>query len=228
MVLRSCRRARASPQPPGPARAKVIQFPHNEPDGIRTWPCAKVIGIHGKSSGVVVTTIAETRDENNEVVNEQYFARFFRGGVWPHQVGEPAPSHAFAPALRKRSPDFVIDQRFDEDQTFRYTGPSGDTMPIHLDDAVAKKFGLPGNIIHGLCTMAFASHAVLSQVAPNAPGRLKRLAVRFSSPARPGDVRTTSIWKSGSADGRDLYAFESVNDSGTALIKDGLAEVEQA
>jgi len=96
------------------------------------------------------------------------------------------------------------------------------------DDAVAKKFGLSGIIIHGLCTMAFTSHAVLSQVAPNAPERLKRLAVRFSSPARPGDVMTTSIWKSGLADGRDLYAFESVNDSGTALSKDGLAEVEQA
>src|SRR5207248_864423 len=41
---------------------------------------AKVAGIHGKSSGVVVNTLVETRDATDALVNEQYFAAFFRGG----------------------------------------------------------------------------------------------------------------------------------------------------
>ena len=60
-------------------------------------------------------------------------------------------------------------QTFDADQTFRYSEPAGDPMPIHLDEDFAKAMGLPGIIIHGLCTMAFTSHALLSQVRPHDP-----------------------------------------------------------
>jgi acyl dehydratase len=183
---------------------------------------AKVVGIHGKSSGVVVTSVAETRDAEDLLVNEQYFSGFFRGGEWPNQAGTPAPTHAFDESLRQRAADFVVEQKFDLDQTFRYAEPAGDPMPIHLDDEFAKKMGLPGIIMHGLCTMAFTSHAVLSQVAPNNPERLKRLAVRFASPGRPGQVMTSSIWRAGNG----ILRFESANDEGQILIKDGLAEVE--
>jgi acyl dehydratase len=185
---------------------------------------SKVVGIHGKSSGVVVTTVAETRDEKDELVNEQYFAGFFRGGEWPHEAGTPAPAHAFDEALRGRPADFVVEQKFDADQTFRYAEPAGDPMPIHLDEEIAKSMGLPGIIMHGLCTMAFTSHALLSHVAPNNPERLKRLAVRFAAPGRPGQVMTTSVWDTGNG----TYTFEGVNDDGQILIKDGLAEIEGA
>ena len=182
---------------------------------------AKVVGIHGKSSGVIVTSVAETRDVDDLLVNEQYFSGFFRGGQWPNQAGTPAPTHAFDESLRRRAADFVVEQKFDLDQTFRYAEPAGDPMPIHLDDEFAKKMGLPGIILHGLCTMAFTSHAVLSQVAPEHPERLKRLAVRFAAPGRPGQVMTTSMWR-----GDGILRFESVNDEGQILIKDGLAELE--
>ena len=185
---------------------------------------SKVVGIHGKSSGVVVTSIAETRDAKEELVNEQYFAGFFRGGDWPHEAGSPAPQHTFDQTLRGRAADLVVEQKFDADQTFRYAEPAGDPMPIHLDEEFAKNMGLPGIIMHGLCTMAFTSHALLSHVAPNNPERLKRLAVRFAAPGRPGQVMTTSVWHAG--DG--VYKFESVNNEGQVLIKDGLAEIEGA
>ncbi|MCZ8381281.1 MaoC/PaaZ C-terminal domain-containing protein [Mycobacterium sp. CPCC 205372] len=184
----------------------------------------KVVGIHGKSSGVVVTTMAETRDGSLGLVNEQYFSGFFRGGDWPHASGTPARDHAFDENLRGRAADFVVEQKFDTDQTFRYAEPAGDPMPIHLDDEIARSMGLPGIILHGLCTMAFSSHALMSHVAPDKPELLKRLAVRFATPGRPGQVMTTSVWKSG--DG--TYRFEGVNDDGQVLIKDGLAEFEGA
>jgi acyl dehydratase len=189
---------------------------------------SKVIGIHGKSSGVVVTTIGETRDEKDELVSEQYFVGFFKGGNWPHEAGTPAPEHIFDEALRARPADFVVEQKFDEDQTFRYAEPAGDPMPIHLDDDIAKQMGLPGIIMHGFCTLAFASHALLSEVSPDNPQRLKRLAARFATPGRPGQVMTTSFWNTGKNEGRDVFKFESANNDGQILIKDGLAEIEGA
>jgi acyl dehydratase len=94
-------------------------------------------------------------------------------------------------------------------------------MPIHLDDALAKSMGLPGIIIHGLCTMAFTSVAVIQNECPDDPTRLQRLAVRFAKTIQPEQSITTRIWNAGN--GR--YAYETTSDEGTVVIKDGLAEV---
>jgi acyl dehydratase len=187
---------------------------------------AKPIGIDGKNSGVVVTTLLETRCSRGDLVNEQYFVGFFRGGVFRGTMGASAPQHSFPESIRASERDFVVPQRFDEDQTFRYAEPAMDPMPIHLDDDFAKQMGLPGIIIHGLCTIAFVSHALITQISPKDPARLKRLAVRMSKPARPGESIKTSVWRRDHADGRDAYAFETSGDEkpGKFVLTDGLAE----
>lgn len=188
---------------------------------------AKVVGVHGRSSCVVVTTLLETRDANEELVNEQYFTGFFRGGELDGGQGEEPQAHSFDAVLREREPDAVVVQKFDEDQTFRYSEASGDLMPINLDDDFAKAMGLPGIIIHGLCTMAFTSRAVIETACPEDPSRLRRLVVRFSSPAQPRHTITTELWRvsTGSTTEATTYAFETVTDEGTFVIRDGLAEI---
>ena len=115
---------------------------------------------------------------------------------------------------------------FDADQTFRYAEPAGDPMPIHLDAEFAQQMGLPGIIMHGLCTSAMLSHVLIQHAATDRPETLKRLAVRFSKPGIPGESMTTSVWHAGDRNGREIYSFESVNPAGELLIRDGLAEFE--
>ncbi len=189
---------------------------------------AQVVGIHGRSSGIVVTTVVETRGTDGELVNEQYFTGFFGGGRLGSGYGEEPPGHAFDPLWRERDPDASVVQKFDHDQTFRYAQAAGDPMPIHLDDEFAKSMGLPGIIVHGLCTMAFTSRAVIERACPDDPTRLKRLAVRFSAPAQPKHAITTDIWCTGVSHGRVVYGFETTNDEGAFVIKDGRAEVAEA
>ena len=157
-------------------------------------------------------------------MNEQYFIGFFRGGEFDGSVGVKSPEHTFPEPLRARRPDFTVASQFDEDQTFRYAEASGDPMPIHLDDDLAKQMGLPGIIIHGLCTIAFTSRALITNVSPNDPTRLKRLAVRVSKPAFPRETITTCAWHA--PDG--TYRFETTGDDapGKLVISDGLAEFE--
>jgi acyl dehydratase len=81
--------------------------------------------------------------------------------------------------------------------------------------------GLPGIIVHGLCTMAFTSRAVIESFCPEDPSRLKRIAVRFSATAFPRNTITTSLWTG--ADG--IVHFETTSEEGTSIIKDGLAEI---
>jgi hypothetical protein len=68
----------------------------------------------------------------------------------------------------------------------------------------------------------FTSVAAIQHASPDDPTRLRRLAGRFASIALPEQTITTSIWNVG--DG--AYAYETANDAGGVVIKDGLAEFE--
>lgn len=187
---------------------------------------AIVVGITQRSTGAVVIAKGETRDADGELVVEQLMTYFVRGGDLGESVGEALPEHAFPAALAGTDPVASVAHGYDPDTTQRYSKASGDPMPIHLDDAFAKKMGLPGIIVHGLCTMAYTSRAVIGEFCPQDPTRLKRLAVRFSSIVQPSETVTTALWRDGhTPDGSARVVFQTTSSTGAVAIKDGLAEI---
>ncbi|MGY4710858.1 MaoC/PaaZ C-terminal domain-containing protein [Mycolicibacterium sp. CBM1] len=184
----------------------------------------KMIGYEGLENGTRAAILLECRTDSGELVNEQYVTCFVRGFDAGKKIGALAPSHKFDERLRAEAPLAKVAQHIDVDQTFRYAPASGDPMPIHLDEEVAKDAGLPGIIAHGLCTMAFTSWAVLTEVAGSDVARLKRFAVRFSKMVLPGDDLETRIWRSHSGGGVTTYAFETARGE-DFVITDGLAEI---
>lgn len=184
----------------------------------------KMTGWEGLSNGTAACVYLECRTEDGELVNEQYVTFFVRGFDQGDTQGELSPPHKFDATAYDGTPVAEVKQHVDDDQTFRYGPAAGDPMPIHLDDEMAKEMGLPGIIAHGLCTMAFTSWAVLTEVGSSDVTRLRRLAVRFAKPVLPGQDITTRIYRTGSADGVTSYAYETEVD-GVLVIKDGLAEI---
>ena len=150
---------------------------------------------------------------------------FVRGAEGAEDVGEEAPGHAFDESLREREPDAEVAQTYDADQTFRYAEASGDPMQIHLDEEFAKAVGLPGIIIHGLCTMAFTSVAVIENASPRRPdaAQAARGPLRQHRPARADD-HDPDLGR-GRGRRRTAYAYETASDAGAVVIKDGLAEI---
>jgi acyl dehydratase len=186
---------------------------------------AAAVGVHGASSGVVVLGKGVTKTEAGDPVVEQYMAAFFRGAQLDVHEGEPLTDHAFDETVRQREPDARVTHGYDPDQTQRYSQASGDPMPIHLDEDFAKAMGLPGIIVHGLCTMAFCSRAVIGQFCPEDPTQLRRLAVRFAKIVQPDEKVTHSLWRAGDAGGATRIMFETTSDNGNVAIKDGRAEI---
>ncbi|MEN4400797.1 MaoC/PaaZ C-terminal domain-containing protein [Mycolicibacterium senegalense] len=186
----------------------------------------KMIGYEGLENGTRAAIYLECRTEDGELVNEQYVTTFVRGFDAGKSMGELSPAHRFDEGLRAGAPVATVNQHVDVDQTFRYSPAAGDPMPIHLDEEVARDAGLPGIIAHGLCTMAFTSWAVLTEVAGSDVNRLKRFAVRFSKMVLPGDDLETRIWRRGSANSVTTYAFETARGS-DFVITDGLAEIAE-
>ncbi|MGW4741974.1 MaoC/PaaZ C-terminal domain-containing protein [Nocardia xishanensis] len=183
-------------------------------------------GHTGFGTGTRALARVECRDAAGELVNEQYATFVFPGFDAGDLVGERAPLHRFDPVLRRRPPDDAVRARIDSDQPARYAPVSGDPLRIHLDDEVAKAVGLPGIIGHGMCTLAFTSWAVLTQLAEPDVHRLRRFAGRFWKPVFPGDDLETRIWSKDAppADGIARYAFETARGD-DFVITDGLAEI---
>ncbi|HUA03985.1 MAG TPA: MaoC/PaaZ C-terminal domain-containing protein [Solirubrobacteraceae bacterium] len=185
------------------------------------------LGVRPVSTGAVVIGKGITETPRGELVVEQHVAAFFRGAEVDVQAGEGLNDHAFDESVRQGEPWAIVTHAFDDDQTYRYSHASGDLNPIHLDDGVARAVGLPGIIVHGLCTMAFCSRAVVNRFCPDDPTRLRRLAVRFAAVVQPGESVTHRLWRLSPRNELDQIMFESTSGSGSLVIKDGLAEVER-
>lgn len=72
---------------------------------------------------------------------------------------------------------------------------SGDRNPLHADPDAAKATGFARPILHGLCTMGMAGHAILKHCCGYDPTRLKSMDARFSSPVYPGESLRVEIWR---------------------------------
>lgn len=183
----------------------------------------KMTGFEGLPNGTRCCTYLETRDQTGELVVEQFVTSFIRGFDDGRRIGELSPPHKLDESVRSTAPVAEFSQHVDDDQTFRYAPASGDPMPIHLDEQVARDAGLPGIIAHGFCMLAFTSWGILRDLAGADTARLKRLAVRFSKPVLPGQDIHTRVWR---ADG-GKYVFETTVGE-ELVLRDGLAVIEGA
>ncbi|MCU1377804.1 MAG: Peroxisomal multifunctional enzyme type 2 [Acidimicrobiales bacterium] len=184
---------------------------------------ATMHSVRAGGSGTRLITRVVSTDDAGELVAEQFFTIFLRGLTDATSAGPDKPDHDFPEDVRG-TPVGEVTIHVDDDQTFRYRDASGDMNPIHVDDEIARSVGLPGKILHGLCTMAMTSQAVITTVAGGDPARLRRLAVRFAANVLPGNDVVTTIYDAGGADGRTHYAFEATS-AGATVIKNGWAEV---
>jgi acyl dehydratase len=180
---------------------------------------ATIRSITTGATGETLVIDIPARNQHNEAVQNTAFTAFIRSAGSGRIDGEREKEPA------RGEPLTVVSQAIAADQTFRYAEASGDVNPIHLDKNIARMAGLPGIIVHGLCTMAFCSKAVIETVCGGDPRRLRRLRVRFVRPVLPGQTITTRIWAAQESSGSKRFEFETFNPNGRAVIKGGIAEV---
>ena len=197
-----------------------MEFPNPIRPGDVNTANAKIVSIETKATGETMTVELNAANQKGQPVQKTLFIIFIRG-----TRNRDASSEARPVEPDRGEPLFSVAQTIDKDQTFRYRDASGDPNPIHVDENVAKMAGLPGIIVHGLCTMAFTSKVAIDNLCAGDPSRLKRLRVRFSRPVLPGQTITTKVWADGEHNGRKVFAYETFNPDGQPVIKGGIAEV---
>jgi acyl dehydratase len=209
----------------------MVRLVHGEQDmtwhrlprpGDRVKSVASVHNMEEKSSGEILHVKIES-SINDAPAGTIISSFFIRGKKKDEKPAEKKPE-----AVPPPRPPVAFSQKMyvTNDQTYRYAEGGGDHNPIHIDNDYALAAGLPGIILQGLCTMAFAHKAVIDRVLDKDPEKLRRLSVRFSKPVVPYDVLTTEGWIMEEKPGRKVLGLEVKNQDGVPVLINARAEVD--
>jgi acyl dehydratase len=179
--------------------------------GARLRSSGRHLATEVKSSGSTVTVLVRLRSEAGELLEEHELTSFLPGtrlvdthGVRTHLPTVKFKDHDVADGLRLPT---------DSEQSRRYALASGDLTVFHTSDAEARRYGFPGVIMHGLCTLAVVGNA-LSARFDGTPGLI---GARFSAPGLPGDDILVRCQQPDAS----LARFESQAPDGTCTITRG-------
>ncbi len=172
----------------------------------------------GEGKGALIYVERDLIDvESGEKIATLTSTTFARGnGGFGGEAGpQPAPH-----TIPDRAPDVEVDLPTLPQAALIYR-LSGDFNPLHADPAVAKQVGFEKPILHGLCTLGVAGHAVLKAFCDYDAARMKSLKLRFSAPVYPGETIRTQMWKDG-----NVISFRArVVDRDVTVLDNGRAEI---
>jgi len=170
---------------------------------------ATLLGIDSKPSGTLVRIGVDVTQQDGESVVSGETRYFIRG-----RKREGGAAREEPPGLPDGELLFDRDVATRDDQSLLYAEGSGDKFPIHIDDGFARSVGLPGVIMHGMCSLALSLRPV---VAAAGGGRLARAACRFGSIALPGSPLAVRAVR----DDSGLVRFEARDPQGKPVILQG-------
>ncbi|MCR4265281.1 MaoC/PaaZ C-terminal domain-containing protein [Nitratireductor sp. ZSWI3] len=177
----------------------------------------RVTGIvdKGEGRGALLYTEKELRDAGaGTLYATTRSTTFLRGDGG---FGGPEGPVKRAHSLPESAPEIVHETVTRPEQALWYRW-NGDDNPLHLDPDIAAKAGFQRPILHGLCSLGIAAHAVVATLCGGAPGRLKTLDARFTATVTPGETLRTEIWPDGSFRTRSVERDVVVIGNGLAGI----------
>lgn len=113
----------------------------------------------------------------------------------------------------------------DELRPYLYDGCTDIFFPIHTSKKFARSVGLPGIILQGTATLAYAAREIINREADGDPRRLKLISCRFTGMVLPGtDIHITLDGSEAPKDYRNL--FFHVLSQGERAISNGFAHIQ--
>lgn len=137
-------------------------------------------------AGTHVILRLEAVDNKNEPIYTQYHGGLLRGVdcIGGEKGIENIPK---IPSYKQISkPLWKKKITIDSLRSYIYDACSGITFPIHTSREFAHQVGLPGIIMQGTATLAYAAKEITNREAGKNPWKVKEIACRFTSLILPG------------------------------------------
>ena len=105
-----------------------------------------------------------------------------------------------------------------------YSGISGDTNPVHLDQEFANSTMFKGRIAHGMLTAGFIS-AVLGTKLPGPGSIYLSQSLKFKAPVRIGDTVKARVTATAVDKEKGRCTFATTAHVGDVLVLEGEAQI---
>lgn len=175
-------------------------------------------------AGTHAITCLKAADENGDPVFTEYTGAMLRGvdcgqGGTAGEMPSIPENDAGAQAL------WTSDIHIDPERPYIYDGCSDIVFPIHTSPAFARMVGLPGIILQGTATLAYAVREMVNREAGGDPDRISEIACRFTGMVRPGtDIQVRCTGRKVYADATDLF-FEVRNSDQQKAVRSGYVKM---
>jgi acyl dehydratase len=183
----------------------------------------KVAAIFPRKAGTLVVVRFDALDEREQPVFTEHIGGMMRGV----RCLDGGAGSEDLPLLPEEAADeegfWEAPLTVDPLAPFVYDGCTDIHFPIHTSAQFARDVGLPGIILQGTATLAFAVREMVNREAGGDPVQMQSLACRFTGMVLPGSIiriRMTGIQEV--ADGR-LVRFIVLNGGGEKAIRGGIA-----
>jgi len=143
---------------------------------------SRIISVGDVRSGVLVQRETLSRDVAGEPIARNVVTSVIRGAVSgvPNRPSSPREDEV-------NGHDQELDLATLPQQALLYA-QTGDDNPLHWNPETARAAGFERPILHGLCSAAMVTRAIIGHVTGHDWSAFRRLSVRFTSPVVPGDT----------------------------------------
>ncbi len=112
-------------------------------------------------------------------------------------------------------------------QPYVYDGCTDIEFPIHTSPGFAQAVGLPGIILQGTSTLAYAVREMVNKEAGSDPSRIKEIACNFTGMVKPGTrIQVCCTGKHSCRHHTDLF-FQVKNDENKKAIRNGYIKMKK-
>jgi len=183
----------------------------------------KIAAILSHRAGTHVVIRFDAVDDNGLLLFTEHIGAIMRGVKCVDDGEQKKENLPEIPLFKRENPLWEVPLHLDPLRSFVYDGCSNIFFPIHTSKRFAHQVGLPGIIIQGTATLAFAVREIINREAGMNPQRLQSLSCRFTGMVLPGtDITVQLEGKDEKEDSTGLF-FSVFNQEGKRAISGGYA-----
>ncbi len=182
---------------------------------------ATIVGIEQRRSGARVSFDITTTNQNDHVVATSRTTTIFRdvevrdGDVLPPSLDGAMVGVDVSPSRQETIPLGPFAPHV-------FSECARDYNPIHTDLEVATRAGLPGLILHGTATFAYALTSLTNHEGQGHPASVRRIRGRLGAMVLCPSDMTLRVYADPESENR--FGFQVLNDQSEPALDDGLIE----
>ena len=168
----------------------------------------------------------EAKDRDGDPVFTEYTGAMLRG-ITCGKGGKAGqipliPTNETAPKVLWTSDVYI-----DPERPYIYDGCTNIEFPIHTSPNFAKMVGLPGIILQGTATLAYAVRELVNYEADKDPARICEIACSFTGMVQPGtNIKVCCTGKKNHEDFIDIF-FEVQNNHQDKAVRRGYLKIRK-